>query len=394
VPLPPDSVAARPADRSLALLCALLFGAMLNLTLVVAGLKELVVDRLGGSERDAALFFTLEMVAYVLFGPLWGLASDRTGRRRIFVVGGFAASAGAYLLLARVESLPWLLAIRFLQGGASIAGWSTAMAMVFDAGRPEERPRRAGLAGASIILGVGAGAPLGGVLSHALGPRAPLVAAAAAFALLALAALLLADPPRRLGERPSPRQIARLLARRPRLLVPAAFYLLERLSVGMFVVLFPLHLARTAGASPAERGLYLALFLFPFALGQVLTYRLTRRFGALRPLAAGAALYGLGFSALGFLGAGWLLVWMVVLGTLAAVIFPPTLALVAEGSEPSTRASAMAAFNLAGSLGFAIGPMLGVGLAGAIGGAAAFVGAGAPLVVAAALLALLSRRAA
>lgn len=377
----------------MALLCALLFGAMLNLTLVVAGLKELVVDRLGGSETDAALFFTLEMAAYVLFGPLWGLASDRTGRRRIFVVAGFAASAAAYLMLARVESLPWLLAIRFLQGGAAIAGWSTAMAMVFDGGRAEERPRRAGFAGASIIFGVGAGAPLGGLLSHGFGPRAPLIAAAISFALLALAALRLVDPPR-LADRPSQREILRLLAARPRLLVPAAFYLLERLSVGLFVVLFPLHLARTAGASPAERGLYLALFLFPFALGQFLTYRLTRRYGPLRPLAAGAALYGLGFSVLGLLPAGVLLAWMVVLGTLAAVIFPPTLALVAEGTEPATRASAMAAFNLAGSLGFAAGPMLGVGLVAAVGEAAAFAGAGAPLVVAAALLLGFSRRAA
>ena len=37
---------------------------MLNLTLVV--------DELGGTVADAALFFTVEMVAYLLFAPLWG----------------------------------------------------------------------------------------------------------------------------------------------------------------------------------------------------------------------------------------------------------------------------------------------------------------------------------
>ena len=72
----------------------LLFGAMLNLTLVVAGLKELVAGELGGTLTDAALFFTVEMVAYLLFGPLWGLWSDRLGARRRFVVAGFAVPAG------------------------------------------------------------------------------------------------------------------------------------------------------------------------------------------------------------------------------------------------------------------------------------------------------------
>ena len=42
---------------------------MLNLTLVVAGLKELVIDDLGGTARDASLFFSIEMVAYIIFAP-------------------------------------------------------------------------------------------------------------------------------------------------------------------------------------------------------------------------------------------------------------------------------------------------------------------------------------
>jgi len=151
-------------------------------------------------------------------------------------------------------------------------------------------------------------------------------------------------------------------------------------------------LAGAAGGSRGGRALCLGLSLFPLALGQFVPSRLPRRFAPLRPLAAGAALYGLGFAALGLVPTGALPLWMVALGTLAAVIFPPTLALVAEGSEPATRASAMAAFNLAGSLGFAIGPMLGVGLVATLGEAAAFAGAGAPLVVAAALLFAFSRR--
>jgi MFS family permease len=376
---------------SLLLPAALLFGSMLNLTLVVAGLKELVVDRLGGSVGQAALFFTVEMAAYALFGPLWGLASDRSGRRRPFVVAGFATSGAIYLAMPAVESIPWLLALRFLQGGAAIAGWSTVMAIVFDGSDAASRPRRAGATGAAIILGVGSGAPLGGWLSHAAGVEAPLVAAGICFLALALAALALAEPARR-ERRPHPRELLAELGARPRLLVPGGLYFVERFSVGLFVVLFPVHLAELVGADPAQRGLYLALFLFPFAFAQLATHRLARRFGALPTLAAGAALYGLAFAAIGVLDAGALLGWMALLGLLAAVIFPPTLTLVADWSTPETRASAMAAFNFSGSLGFALGPVVGAGVLGVAGYPAAFAAAGALAVAAGAAVALLGRR--
>jgi len=365
-----------PDRRGLALPCALLVGSMLNLTLVVAGLRELIVDRLGGTVTDAALFFTVEMLAYLAFGPLWGALSDRRGQRRPFVVAGFAASGLLYLSFLAVDSIPLLLALRFLQGGAAIAGWSTVMAGIFDGVEATARARRAGLAGASIILGVGSGAPLGGALTHFLGPRAPLAAAGILFLVLALAATKLRDSTA-LERRPTLAEIARLLAERRRLLLPAALYFVERFTIGLFVVLFPVYLAESLGAGPALRGRYLALFLYPFAFGQLATYRLTRRFGALPALAAGAAFYGAAFGALGALPPTWLAGWMVLLGLSAAVIFPPTLALTAEWSSESTRASAMAGFNVAGSLGFALGPLVGARLSESAGYAGAFRAAGA-----------------
>lgn len=359
---------------------ALLLGSMLNLTLVVAGLEELIVDELGGTLADAALFFTVEMVAYLLFGPLWGFLSDRTGHRRRFVIGGFALAGGLYLTLLTVDSIGLLLALRFLQGGAAIAGWSTALALVFDDADEATRPRRAGLAGAAMILGVGCGAPIGGLVSHALGARAPLALAGALFLLLALLATALGEPARH-SARPRLGAIVSALRSTPRLALPAALYGVERFTVGLFVVLFPIFLEQRLGADPAARGRYLALFLFPFAFGQLATYRLTRRFGALPPLVLGTFAYGCAFALLGRLPNAVLGGWMVLLGLLAAVIFPPTLALTAAWSRPEARASAMAAFNLAGSLGFALGPVVGAAAATAAGLAAAFALGGAVAVV-------------
>ena len=50
---------------------------------------------------------------------------------------------------------------------------------------------------------------------------------------------------------------------------------------------------------------------------------------------------------------------MLLLGCLAAVMFPPAILLTARLSDPHTRGSTMGGFNQAGSVGFAIGPLLG-----------------------------------
>ena len=68
---------------------------------------------------------------------------------------------------------------------------------------------------------------------------------------------------------------------------------------------------------------------------------------------------------------------MIALGMLASVMFPPTLTLTAELSDPRTRGSAMGGFNLAGSLGFALGPVVGAWAQEAGGFGFAFVVAGA-----------------
>ena len=373
--------------RATALACACLFVAMLNLTLVVAGLKELVVDELGGSVADAALFFTVEMVAYLLFAPLWGALSDRTGRRKPFIVAGFAASGLLYLAYLRIESIPVLLALRFLQGGAAIAGWSTTMALLFDGSDTSDersRPRLAGLAGASLILGVGLGAPIGGLVTQQWGGRAPLALAGALFLLLAAAALALHDGP---AQRSRPRlgEIGRALAARPRLLLPWALYAMERFTVGLFVILFPLWLLAQHGADPAARGRALAAFLLPFAFLQLGTYRLVRRFGPFLLLALGCAGYAAAFAMLGRVGAGPYYPLLMTLGAFAAMIFPPTLALTAEWTAPETRASALAGFNVAGSLGFALGPVAGAWAHQAVGGGGASFTAAFDLAAAAAL---------
>ncbi|MEE8526125.1 MAG: MFS transporter [Thermoanaerobaculia bacterium] len=332
---------------------------MLNLTLIVAGLKELIIDELGGTERDASLFFSIEMAAYVVFAPLWGLLSDRLGRRKPLIVIGFFVSALLYASYSAVTSVGLLLVLRFVQGAFTVMGWSTLMAMVLDRADGQRRGRHLGLMGASLILGVSIGAPLGGYMSRSWGAHAPLQAAAVLFLGLAIGSLAMSEG-RRHAHQISTREILAALRSRPRLLLPALFYFVDRYTVGFIVVLFPLYLASLGVEDPAVRGQYLGAFLLPFAFLQYFTGRLTERIGTIVPLVGGSLLYGIALCAVGYSGLGTLWWVMAGLGVLASVMFPPAIVMTAELSDPATRGSAMGGFNLAGSVGFAIGPVVGV----------------------------------
>lgn len=363
---------------------------MFNQTLCVAGLKELIVDHYGGTTADASLFFSIESLAYILFAPVWGLLSDRWHRRRVFVAVGFLGSGLIYLGYAFIPTIPLLLTVRFVQGAFAVMGWSTLMALVADQPDEKRRGRYMGLMGAALIFGVSLGAPFGGYLSRAYGVSAPLNAAGYLFLLLAVAALVLPEPSEQ-RDRVKIGAILESLRRRPRLLLPYAFQFIDRYTVGLFIVIFPLYLGTLGITDPAVRGRYLAAFLLPFALLQYFTGRLSERLGPYKPLLWGSLLYGLVLMAVGVSDLAQLWWVMAALGVFAAVMFPPAMVLTAQLTDPSTRGSAMGGFNLAGSLGFALGPLCGYWIFEAGGFGLTFIVSGA-LEIAVVLLALLALR--
>jgi len=358
--------------RAVVLPCLLLFGSMFNLTLVVAGLKEFIIDDLGGTVTDATLFFSVETIAYILFAPVWGLMSDRLGSRKPFVVIGFLASSALYATYWFVPSVSVLLTIRFVQGAAAVMGWSTVMAMLMDNPDRERHGRYMGFMGASLILGVALGAPTGGYLTRWLGSRAPVLGAAVLFFVLAILALIGLRETWR--ERASPtREILSTLLGTPKLLLPYSLHFVDRFAVGLFVVVFPLYLDSLGAGDAAVRGRFLSYFLVPFALLQVFTGRMTERTGPLKPLVLGSGLYGIVLCTVGYADLYLLTPIMGLLGIFAAIMFPPAILLTSQLASPGTRGSAMGGFNVAGSLGFAIGPLVGGAIYASHGFGVAFV---------------------
>jgi DHA1 family multidrug resistance protein-like MFS transporter len=96
--------------------------------------------------------------------PLWGLLSDRIGRKPVLSIGvlGYALA----LLMFGLATQFWMLFLaRVLSGALSSATMPTAMAYIGDNAPEEERSGRMGQLGAAMGVGVVIGPLLGGWLS-------------------------------------------------------------------------------------------------------------------------------------------------------------------------------------------------------------------------------------
>jgi multidrug resistance protein len=98
-----------------------------------------------------------------LFAPIWGVLSDRYGRRPLLLLG-LVGSTASYVVFGLARSLEVLLVSRVIAGvmGANIP---VAQAYIADSTSEEQRARGMGLIGAAFGLGFIFGPAIGGILS-------------------------------------------------------------------------------------------------------------------------------------------------------------------------------------------------------------------------------------
>lgn len=372
------SAPALSSARTLLLGC-LTFLVMLPVTLPVPVLRGLVLERYRVGDAETSWFMAVNMLGALLAAPAVGLLADRFGHRRRAATAALLADAALTFWLAHAGSFGELMAVRALEGAAHIAALSLVLTLAADSAGPR-RGRVMGMVGAGLTLGVATGAGLGGVI----GRDHPVATLHAAAALLLLAAALgWAVMPRDPGavRRPGMAQLARQALAEAGMRLPLLLALVDRFTVGFFTTAFPLLLAGVHGVPAPQIGALLAAFLYPFALLSYPFGRLAERRSRVVMVAAGSLVYGVGTALVGVLDPGWLWLLMPVLGTASAVMFVPTMLLTVERAPAGGRATALAAFNAAGSLGFLLGPLACgaiVGLAGqpGTGFAMAFLVAG------------------
>jgi MFS family permease len=365
--------------RERVVLAGVVFVVLLAQVLLYPGVDTLVAALGAETTLDASMWFlAAEFAAFVAFAGVWGAVSDRTGKRVPFVVGGAVVGSALYAALAWLPSVAavsfeHVLALRALQGAATIAAFSLSMTMLMDLSGGHGK--NMGAAGIAIGSGTALGAPLGGQL-YGVSPTLPLYVASALLLVVALLAALVTDraPP---GEGGRLRGAVQRLGRTPALSIPYAFGFIDRLTAGFFALVGTLYFREAFALTPGETGIMLALFFAPFALLQYPFGVLSDSVGRTAPIVAGSSLYGLAVVGVGLAptvelaGAG-----MVVVGVIGALMAPATMALVTDLVGERERGTAMAGFNAAGSVGFLAGILVGGTVAGEFGYLAAFVVAG------------------
>ena len=370
--------------RTRIVLAAVIFTVLFSQLLVYPGIADLVTA-LGAQaddevtdvapELDASMWFLVaEFGAYVAFVGVWGVLSDASGRRTPFIVVASIAGAASYAALAALPTIGTIpfegaLALRVIQGAMTIGVFSLTMTMLMDL--EGGHGKNMGVAGIAIGLGAALGAPVGGQLTG-IDPVAPLVAAAVL--LLVVGVLVTTVPDRAPQTSRRWRAVVAGLHDRPVLGLPYAFGFVDRMTAGFFALVGTLYFQDVFGLDPAETGLVLACFFAPFALLQYPMGVLSDRIGRTVPIVAGSVCYGLGILAVG--AAPTVIVAavaMVGVGVLGALVSPATMALVTDLAGDHERGVAMGGFNMAGSLGFLAGFLVGGLVAGSRGYDAAFL---------------------
>ncbi|ELY35898.1 MFS transporter [Natronorubrum tibetense] len=387
----------RSSDRDRVVLATVVFAVLFSQLLLYPGVGTLVevlgadetTSGFAATELDASMWFLVaEFAAYVAFVGVWGLASDVTGRRTPFIVAGALAGAVGYAALAAVPtigSIPFegVLVLRVLQGAMTIGAFSLTMTMLMDLAGGHGR--NMGAAGIAIGLGAALGAPVGGQLTE-LDPLAPLLGAAVL--LVCVGALVTRVEDRTPDSRRTTRALLEGVRKRPTLSIPYAFGFVDRLTAGFFALVGTLYFQEAFGIGPAATGLLLACFFAPFALLQYPMGALSDRIGRTIPIVVGSLCYGIGILAVGAApSVATVAVAMIAVGVLGALVSPATMALVTDIAAESERGIAMAGFNVAGSLGFLGGFLVGGTVASAYGYDLAFLVVGG-LEIAIALIAV------
>lgn len=364
-----DTTSANPAGTSnrsgngaVTAVCVAMLVDMLVYSIVVPVLP-VYAKELGASTAAIGLLFAVYAVGLVLATPILGMLSDRVGRRKPMLVGSVGLVA-ATILFAMADTYPLLVTARFVQGVAAAAVWTAGVALVAEVTEPRNLGKVMGLVMTCMSVGLILGPPVGGFLEHAGDHSTPFIVVSVVAVLSGLIQYFLIRDPER-GEDGGEVVPVRTVLADPVMRGTILAVFLASTALSMLEPILPLDLTTRLLAGPLAIGLVFGAATLANGAANPFVGALTDRYPTgRRRLMAG-----------GLIGAGVLMPTLILpdsvflVGVLLAafavaygfVLVPalPELADIAQRHGGGVYAAVYGAFNIAYSLGMAVGPLAG-----------------------------------
>ena len=322
--------------------------------------------QVGAKDEPAALFWVAVGMSALgagrlIGGPLWGLLSDRLGRKKMFVRAVYSAALTSLLL--SMISAPWQIAISLGVQGL-LSGFIPAAVALMSVSVPDARVRDAlnAVSGAQ-YLGNAVGPAVGAAMAIAFGYRGAIFCSGVLVAAVATAVIFLvpADTIRKRERDLSGAAIA-LPPFKPTLQFALAILLYFALfAMGTFrAIATPIALKDIAGDHvTAATGLAVSLGGIASALGVwMLSTRFFRKLRLRKRLAVTCVLTALGHLLLALSDTVWLYVLAFTLAAfLNASMMPATNTMIALNVSRERRGTAFGIGSAAQAVAFMVGPM-------------------------------------
>ncbi|GIN70289.1 tetracycline resistance MFS efflux pump [Bacillus sp. J14TS2] len=316
-------------------------------------------ENLGLSQTAIGILFGSYAAALLITTPVFGVISDKFGRRGPMLWGIFGLTI-ATLLFAFANSFWLLLICRILQGIAAAATWTAGLALLADFYPSKDRGKVMGIALSGQAMGTLLGPAFGGWLFQFGGYMLPFfVAAGIAFIDGLLRVFLLKEEPSRQEEERS--GVLRLLKNRTLLMIVGAVIIGAAIP-SVLEPTFPAHLQRVFDASPGVIGLLFGVPSLAYAFAAPIVGSVSTKIGHPKTITIGLAVTAvslvlvvlptnmwLQIAALAFIG--------ISMGTVLAPTLPE-LADIAQENHTQAYGVTFAIYNTAYSVGMMLGPMI------------------------------------
>lgn len=185
-------------NKIIFILMSIQFLVYLGFGIIIPVLPEVILEQ-NYNEIHVGGLLTVYSLASFFTAPLWGMLSDRIGRKTLILVGLVGFSLSFWLFSLFFDSLFMLYLSRVVGGLFSGALYTAVTGFAADLSNEENRNKYMGFLGISIGLGFIFGPAIGGVLGH-INLALPFTASAILLLVIFVYAFIILKEPERTGE--------------------------------------------------------------------------------------------------------------------------------------------------------------------------------------------------